>query len=311
MFCDTVPVTALGIHCCLCELEPKMSYVTAPDGSVRSWTDSDTQVPAGGFTGTGVSCFSPESTGHRGVPHSSLWVVDCGVLSHLLPGYRLVQDFTTLLRMRKDRKATRITVNHYSLFTTVPGKGRATFSAEVSSMFLPCQSSVLSAPGVDDKDTLLPAEPWEASDLEGVLDVVVRNIYRVSRHAYPLTDNAALKIALNSLMTEIAIRKPSREMLGQFELGLVLEWYHALLACDSVVKPDALSLLGPVQAFFEDLLGTRDEDPRAVSAAVTKRGQYSSLLTLIFTLSLFSMSHDEGPFLLIAGLVQAEVSWDP
>ena len=264
MFFDAVPVTAHGIHRALCDLEPTISYVTAPDGSVRSWTDADVQAPAAGFTG--VSCFSPESTGH-GVPHSGLWAFDCGVLSGLLPGYRLVQDFTTQLRMRKDRKLTRSTVNHYSLFTTVPGKDLATFSAEVLSMFLPClmraagpDSSVLSAPEEDDKDTLIPAEPWEASDLEGVLDVVVRNLYRVSQYAYPLTDNAALKIALNSLMTAIATHKPSREKLVQFELGLVREWYHALLACDSVVRPDALSLLGPAQAFFEDSLGVCDDD---------------------------------------------------
>jgi hypothetical protein len=35
------------------------------------------------------------------------------------------------------------------------------------------------------------------------------------------------------------------------------DWYHALLACDTIVAPGALPQLGPAQAFLEEMLEVR------------------------------------------------------
>lgn len=93
---------------------------------------------------------------------------------------------------------------------------------------------------------------------EGVADHFVRSIYRVAKHAHARTEDPAIKVALDSLMTAIADAKPTVHTFGAFDVALLQSWHHALLACDAAVEPDALALLGPAQAFLEDVLSVKE-----------------------------------------------------
>ena len=270
---NVIPVTPFGIH--RANVAPKVgsSFAIAPDGTVCAWTEPVAANTAAALAANfvGVSCFAPTTVtpnGH-GVIHSDHWADPCVLLSNLHADFRLVHDFDRVLRMRKDRKALRVTVPHYSLFTVVSGKTEAAFLAEVDSMFPhppPCSFRAAAEPrdseegGDDEECTLTPSEPWGPSDMDGQRDRAVGSIYRVAKLAYPLARDLDLKLSLNSLMTFIATAKPTTEDFSGLEARVLLDWYRSLKACDCIVERDALSLLGPAQAFFEDLLDVDFED---------------------------------------------------
>jgi hypothetical protein len=106
----------------------------------------------------------------------------------------------------------------------------------------------------DEGGTVFPLPSCEAADLMNVTDPFVKMLYRVAQHACPRTSDPGIKVALKSLMTTIAEKKPCRSHFPDFNHSMLRDWYHALLACDTIVELGALSQLGPAQAFLEDVL---------------------------------------------------------
>lgn len=274
VFRDVLPVTPFGVHRFPGGLEPGVGCAIDAAGAVVPWTDAQASATADGFVGT--SAFAPMASPH-GVPHSKYWADSCARLLRMPPAFHGVYDIDTELRARRGRATGTMNAAHISLFVIAGGLSPRASDAALNGCCVPCDiRAAADAPpggcasgggdggdgiGVGDGDFL----PALDGDLDGVEDGLVRALYSTSARMYPRV-SAAVQVALNSVMTAIALHKPTVSQLcgsTAFPPPLLLWWHAALVACDTVAVGGEFVQLGFVQSLLE---GAADKSTVAVTA---------------------------------------------
>lgn len=260
IFRDALPMSPNGVHLFPGGLEPGVGCVVDAAGAVVPWTDAQAAALAPGFVG--ASTFAPMDSPH-GVPHSKYWAAPCACLVSLPQELHGVYDFDTELRARRGGATGVMNAAHISLYATVGGLSRVALESTINSCCVPCaiRAAADAPPGCCDSggdnggdgvgaDDSLPALD---GDLDGVEDGLVRALYATCARMYPRVP-AAVRVALNSMMTAIARHKPtSSQLCGSvaFPPPLLQWWHAALVACDAVAVGGEFAHLGFVQSLLE------------------------------------------------------------
>ena len=248
-----LPDTAHGVHRPQDALVPGLDcLVDAALGTVTPWTDAEAAAGAAGFAG--ASSFSPVDVPY-GVPHSRFWQVPCAVFVAMPPGHHAVYDYDMRLRARRGGAPAAVNVAHFSMFPTGGGQTVVALSAAISASCVPCAMRAAAEDMRllgDDDDTDASVLPCWPSDLDGVADGSMRALYGVSKHFYSRVP-PTLRIALNSLMTAVALDKMTEAQLcaGTYQPALLAWWHAALVACDAFAEGGEFGHLGPAQSLLE------------------------------------------------------------